>query len=300
MPGEWNPSQALNVNQSPSLFAAGEQLLAQIQARFPDFPLETLCLRWQWVAQPDAAFRWRDEESCYPASVIKLFYMAAAWAWQSQGKLAFDGDLPAALDEMIRLSSNDATGYVLDRLTDTTSGPELDEPAFAAWAEARQAVNRFYRQTWPQHFAELNACQKTWGDGPLGRERQYYGADYANRNRLTARHSADFLQLLAEDRLVNAQASQQMRQLMRRNLDPVVDESVENQVKGFLAEQMPTEAQVFSKAGWTSQVRHDVALVTLPGQAPFILVAYTNSPTWANNEQLLPFIGAQAVNLLPV
>ena len=62
----------------------------------------------------------RGDVPIYPASVIKLFYLAATHRWLEDGKLADTPELRRALYDMIVDSSNDATSYVVDMLTGTT------------------------------------------------------------------------------------------------------------------------------------------------------------------------------------
>src|SRR5689334_23027892 len=82
--------------------------------------------------QPKGA-SYRGSELWYPASVVKLFYMAAVEAWLERGKLSRDRELGGALREMIAHSDNDATNHIVDLLTGTTSGPRMAPPAFKAW-----------------------------------------------------------------------------------------------------------------------------------------------------------------------
>ena len=65
----------------------------------------------------------------YPASVIKLFYLAATHRWLEDGKLTDTPELRRAMKDMIVDSSNDATHYLIDLLTETTSGPACDSSA---------------------------------------------------------------------------------------------------------------------------------------------------------------------------
>src|SRR5689334_20995681 len=69
----------------------------------------------------------RGDVQIYPASVVKLFYLVAAHRWMEDGKLADTPELRRAMRDMIVESYNEATHYVVDLLTDTTSGPELSE-----------------------------------------------------------------------------------------------------------------------------------------------------------------------------
>src|SRR5262249_37625018 len=67
----------------------------------------------------------RGEAGTYPASVVKLFYLAAAHHQIETGALKETPELDRALHDMIVSSSNDATHYVVDVLTGTTAGPDL-------------------------------------------------------------------------------------------------------------------------------------------------------------------------------
>ena len=117
----------------------------------------------------------RGDAPIYPASVVKLFYLAAAHRWMEDGKLRDSEELQRALRDMIVESSNDATHYVLDAVTDTTSGPELPEPEMRAWGEKRNAVNRYFTSL---GYIQINAVQKPWCEGPYGRERQGAGTEF--------------------------------------------------------------------------------------------------------------------------
>ncbi|MEP6704119.1 MAG: serine hydrolase, partial [Acidobacteriota bacterium] len=76
--------------------------------------------------------RWanvRGDESIYPASVVKMFYMAALHRQLQDGKLKSTPELMRGQKDMIVDSSNEATQYILDVLTDTSSGSELPAEA---------------------------------------------------------------------------------------------------------------------------------------------------------------------------
>src|SRR5438874_1415811 len=87
---------------------------------------------------------YRGREKIYPASVIKLFYLVAAHQWLEDGKLKDTDELRRAMRDMIIDSYNEATGYIVDLLTDTTSGPELPPVELDKWFEKRNAVNRYF------------------------------------------------------------------------------------------------------------------------------------------------------------
>ena len=241
-----------------------------------------------WAEQTRGA-SWHGDQARYPASVVKLLYLVAAEAWMQRQLIDDTPELRRALADMIRNSSNDATGLVLDLLTGTTSGPALPEAAFASWALRRQLVNQWCEQLGWSEWSGCNACQKTWGDGPYGRERQFYGADLENRNRLSSDLCARLLHGVIAGALVSPPACGRMRELLNRSLDPAERAAdPDNQVDGFLGAGLPTGAQLWSKAGWMSQARHDAAYIETEGHAPTLLVVFSEGRARASDEQLLP------------
>ncbi len=83
----------------------------------------------------------RGNERVYPASVVKLFYLAAVHRWLEDRRIQETDELKRAVHDMIVDSSNEATQYVLDVLTQTTGGYELSPKEMADWQYKRNAVN---------------------------------------------------------------------------------------------------------------------------------------------------------------
>ena len=239
--------------------------------------------------EPVAGASWRGDQPRYPASVVKLLYLVAAEAWLQRRLIDDDPELRRALADMIRDSSNDATGLVVDLLTGTGSGPELPAEAFGRWSRQRQLINRWFAGlNWPE-WSGCNACQKTWGDGPYGRERQSYGEQLENRNRLSTDLTARVLHAVMAGAMVSPPADRRMQELLARSLDAAERAAdPENQVDGFLGGGLPEGAQLWSKAGWMSQARHDAAFVELPDQSSFLLVAFSEGQPCAGDDALLP------------
>lgn len=249
-----------------------------------------------WAKAPNGA-AWRGDRQRYPASVVKLLYLVAAERWLQQDLLERTPELQRALADMIRDSSNDATGLVLDLLTGTTSGPELPEEAFQRWSQQRQLVNRWCEELGWSEWHGCNACQKTWSDGPYGRERQAYGSELENRNRLNTNVTARLLHGVISGALVSPPACRRMRDLLQRSLDPHQRAAdPENQVDGFLGAGLPTGARLWSKAGWMSQARHDAAYIEVDERAPMLLVAFSEGEDCAKDDQLLPELCRQLLN----
>jgi hypothetical protein len=212
----------------------------------------------------------RETEPIYPASIVKLFYAVAAYHWLKQGKLEPSPEFNRAMRDMIVDSSNDATSYIVDILTGTTSGPELPPDAMKEWTKKRNSINDFFKAL---GYKQLNANQKPWSDGPYGRERIFVGEKMENRNLLSTKETA---RLLTEIVLRKAAAPiycDELLKYMFRDRSQLRKEP-DDQTHDYAGAGLPFDAKFWSKAGWTSTVRHD-AVYTECGDKKFILVAFT-------------------------
>lgn len=200
---------------------------------------------------------------------------------------------------MIRTSSNDATGYIVDLLTGTTGGPDLPSAAFRRWLHRRGAVQRYFeRWGWPE-FAPIRITQKTWEESPYGREQQSRAQVRSNRNRLTTEAAARLLWSIDRDDVVSKAACREMRRLLHRRLDARARrDQADNQIDGFLGEGLPADARLWSKAGWTSKTRHDAAIIELTGGRRFVLVVFSEGRKLAENSGLLPAMAKEAARLM--
>ena len=246
-------------------------------------PANELAVTLVDLADP-AAPRWashRGGEPIYPASVVKLFYLVAAHRWMEEGKLAESDELNRAMHDMIVDSSNDATHYVVDVLTGTTSGPELAPDELRAWHAKRGAVNRYFA---PLGYTGINCDKKPWCEGPYGREAQAIRAFEPKRNLLTTEATARLMTEIALDRAGTPARCARMRELLSR--DFTASATPEDQVHGFAGSALTPGMKLWSKAGWTSQTRHDAALVELPGGHRVVLVVFTENH--ATDEQSIP------------
>ncbi|MEB3338866.1 MAG: serine hydrolase [Leptolyngbyaceae bacterium] len=295
-----------------ALEAIGDRILEATWAEFPGLAQNQLALTWiaydppipvntGGALNPDSfwnyeirGFSYRGVERIYPASVVKLFYLVAIYEWLEKGMTQPSTELDRAVRDMIVDSSNDATSLVMDVLTGTTSGPELPVGPFETWKYQRNLINRYFQSlNWPE-LETININQKTWCDGPYGRERAFLGEMLDNRNMLTTNATARLLHSIVGGVAVSSQASQAMMNLMRRSLNPTdLAADPENQVTGFLGGGLPQSAQVWSKAGLTSTVRHDAAYIELPDQRPYLLIVFTEGKAHSKNEAILPFISQE-------
>ena len=239
-------------------------------------------------------FSYRGVERIYPASVVKLFYLVAVEEWLETGMTRSSAELDRAIRDMIVDSSNDATSLVVDILSGTTSGPELPPGPFETWKFQRNIVNRYFQSLGWQELESINVNQKTWGDGPYGRERAFLGELMENRNMLTTNATARLLHSIVGGVTVSSVRSQAMMTLMKRSLNPAdLKQDDENQVTGFFGAGLPQDAQLWSKAGWTSQVRHDAAYIEIPSLQPYLLVVFIEGKAHSKNQAILPFVSRQ-------
>ncbi|WP_088242222.1 serine hydrolase [Calothrix rhizosoleniae] len=296
----------------------GNQILEATWAAFPTLARNQIALTWIVYDPPvlvntggaltsDAfwnhsvrGFTYRGMEKIYPASVVKLFYLVAVHEWLDKGMVNNSLELQRAMKDAIVDSSNDATSLIVDVLTGTTSGAELPAGPFETWQYQRQIINRYYQSLKWSELETINVCQKTWGDGPYGRERAFYGEMLENRNMLTTNAIARLLHSIIGGVAVSSERSQTMMALLQRSVNPdkLPQDVEEDQVTGFLGGGLPQTAKLWSKAGWTSQVRHDAAYIEIPDQRPYLLVVFTEGKENAGNKKILPFISQQFVEVV--
>ena len=227
---------------------------------------------------------YRGDATAYPASVVKLFYLVAAHAWMQRGQLKQTAEIDRAMHDMIVNSSNDATQMIVDALTDTTGGPELEPAALAAWMEKRNAVNRYFAG---MGYSGINVNQKTVAEGAYGRERQTRGPNLENGNRLTTDAVARLLLSIVRGKAVTPERSLEMMKLLHR--DPFSKSgNPDDQATKFSGAALPPGSEYYSKAGWTSTTRHDAAYVKLPNGKEYIAVVFTVDNS--NRAEIIPFV----------
>jgi beta-lactamase class A len=258
-------------------------------------------------ATAPAGFSHQGSRPFYPCSVVKLFYLVAAQARLEEGYLSEHGELDRAMLDMIRVSSNTGTNYVIDLVTGTTGDTLLPAEEMAAWREKRGWVNRYFDSYgWPE-FGPINVCQKLMDDERYGREKMFVGADGHNHNALTTEATARLFQAVMTGTVVTPERCRLIAGHLRRSLDEnVVANTPAYQVLNYFGQGLPEGAKLWSKAGWTgwtgdptaSYRRHDAAHVLLPGGQAFTLVAFSQGRAINLNGEFLPSIAAHAAELI--
>jgi beta-lactamase class A len=259
---------------APRLQAVVDSAVAEARRQFPKLQPTQIAVTLVDLRDPARPARGshRGGEQIYPASVIKLFYLAAAHRWMEDGRLADTPELRRAMSDMIVHSYNEATHYVIDLLTGTTSGPELSEAELKAWFDQRNAVTRYFAGL---GYRNTIAHKKPWCEGPYGRESQAIKAFEPKRNFLSTDDTARLMTEIVTGKCVSARRSGEMMALLKR--DPFGKEKDADSQSKFTGSVLPEGAKLWSKAGWTSQTRHDCAYVELADGRKFVLVTFTES-----------------------
>ena len=119
----------------------------------------------------------------------------------------------------------------------------------------------------------MNANKKPWCEGPYGRETQAIKLFEPKRNMLTTDATARLMTEIVTGKCVSAKRCDEMKLLLKR--DPFSKEKDADSQSKFTGSALPEGAKLWSKAGWTSQTRHDCAYVELADGRKFVLVTFT-------------------------
>ena len=226
----------------------------------------------------------------YPASIVKLIYGLVTYSWIETNKILLTQEISDAVNKMLFYSSNDATSFLIDIITGTTSGPCIEGDIWENWKYQRSIINDWLKDLNWNELYEINCCQKTWNDEPFGREKEFYGTENKNRNMMTTDATARIL----EEIMINLDYQKDnlnLRSFLKRNLNKdVFKKDPLNQVKGFLGEGLPEHINFWSKAGLMSQARHDAAWWVDENSVKTLLVVFGNGEKYFKDETLFPKI----------
>lgn len=276
----------------PNLERQLNTLANETLAELPNLTRENLSITIVDLTNEPRRASFRGDTTYHPASVVKLFFLVSVRDAIARGKLMEDAELQRAMRDMIVDSSNDATSYVVDRMTGTTSGPELYGRAWKKWVFKRNLMNRYFATL----GYDINVNGKTWNEDIYGRDKQLLGADRKGRNRVTSDAAAALMLSIVQRRAVSAKESETMLSLLRRPIPADNTDKTDDQVVEFSGERLPSGSKLWSKAGWTSEVRHDVAYVELPTGERYVVAIFTRGG--AGDMKRLPEIGERMSALI--
>jgi hypothetical protein len=116
------------------------------------------------------------------------------------------------------------------------------------------------------------------------------------RNQLTTDATARLMTEIVTGRAVSAARCQEMMELLKRDpFEPSGDTN--NQSRAFTGLGIPPGTKLWSKAGWTSETRHDCAYLELPDGHRLVLVIFTVGH--ANERQIIPALARALIASLP-
>ncbi|WP_394835246.1 class A beta-lactamase-related serine hydrolase [Pendulispora rubella] len=214
---------------------------------------------------------YRGDVSYYPASVVKLCYLAYYEASKDAQRLADTPELVRAVKDMVTVSSNDATGFVVDSITGTTSGPELTGEAWEAWKTKRDAVTAWYHR---RGFPNLNAKQKTFCEDSYGREQAYRDGG-KNRNRMSALEAARIFAEIVRGEVAGPAGTNEMMALLARESAEAKSEDGELENARLAGRALPKGSRIWAKSGDAYDVRHLVGRVLLPDGRDLVVAVFT-------------------------
>ena len=227
-------------------------------------------------------------KTMYPASIVKLVYSLAIYYWIENKTILRDKQIDEAIYEMLGNSSNDATSFIVDLLTGTTSGPSLEKEIFNRWKYQREIINDWLKNLNWEELQNFNCCQKTWEDRPYGREKDFYSTSNKNRNAMTTDGTARVMEEIMQNIKFNKKNINLKNCLFRQIKEQSQDKDANNQINGFLGEGLPQNIPFWSKAGLMSEARHDAAWWINKNQSKTLLVVFTEGKEFANDNKFLP------------
>ena len=268
-------------------------ILREMLDKENDLTLKDIAISWINYKKVDSnlkrfGYGINNKLQIYPASIVKLVYAFGVYEWIKQGRLTINDEINKAVYKMLFYSSNDATSFIVDLLTGTTSGPSIDNEIWENWKYQREIINDWLKSLKWSEINEFNCCQKTWEDGPFGREKDFYGLRNENRNQM----STDGTAKIMDEIMLNLEYSEEniniKNCLSRTLIKASLAKDPNNQIEGFLGEGVPEETPYWSKAGLTSNVKHDAAWWSMNEDNHTLLVVFGNSAKLAQNKLFFP------------
>ena len=204
---------------------------------------------------------------------MKICFLSYYEAQKEAGRLADNPELVRAVHDMVTVSSNDATGLVVDSITGTTSGPEIADAAeWAKWKRRRDAVNDFYRA---RGYTNLNANQKTFCEDAYGREQAFRDGG-KNRNRMSAAEAARILKEIVRGEVAGPKPTAEMMTLLARDIEAEKPlEDVELEDARLAGKNLPKGTRLWAKSGDAYDYHHLVGLLALPNGREIVLAVFT-------------------------
>jgi hypothetical protein len=238
-----------------------------------------------------------DNQPIFPASVSKLFWLVALYGQYDAGILPEGTISEQDVYKMIQDSDNKPASRVVDVITGTESGGELNSEELKIWMDKRLSVNGFFKNA---GYRNLDVSQKNFPIPYLNLDRPDKGRDLQIRgkgtlpirNHLTSYDIARLLYEIDNNQAISKEYSLKIKDLLKRDLNPQVWKQKQyNSIEGFFAESLPQDSHVFSKVGWTFESRQDAAIIESPDRRTrYILVILADNPSFGDDWKVFPEI----------
>lgn len=221
------------------------------------------------VPQPDGTWRrgsYNPDAIAYPASCVKLAYLAAAMYWERTNGHPYDY-LDWCVRPMIVDSDNVATGSVVDAITGAPNyQTSIQDSTFWAWYAKRQFTENYLtsRNLLENQITFNKTYPSNSGSGPTGAES--LGLNTRGGNRMQPKCSASLMLEIVKG-AIEPGATTYMRQLLTH------DRWVLGSELGF---GLPPGAVYENKRGDAYDTLEDIAHIILPNGQEFILAAFSN------------------------
>ena len=117
---------------SEEMGLALNDILGRVCSYNKDFSREDIAITWiNYKSINKSVFKGfgtgiNNKKMVYPASIVKLVYGLATYYWIKKGRLLLSDEIIDAVRKMLSFSSNNATSFLIDLLTGTTSGPRIE------------------------------------------------------------------------------------------------------------------------------------------------------------------------------
>ena len=135
---------------SEEMGLALNDILRRVCSHDKDFSREDISITWiNYKSENKSVFKGfgtgiNNKKMVYPASIVKLVYGLAAFYWIKKGSLLLSDEIIDAVRKMLSFSSNNATSFLIDLLTGTTSGPRIEGELWENWKYQRSIITVSY------------------------------------------------------------------------------------------------------------------------------------------------------------
>lgn len=212
--------------------------------------------------------KWNEDQDFYPASFIKLFLSLMA------KETILDSPAPEpqvkekvldAIDKSLKVSDNDALSYLVDVTTQTASGPELNEQGLKEFQEKRNEITKFFQNK--KYSKNISLSNKCFSFGAYGKDAQLAA-------RVKNFCNVEDIAKIMKEIMTSSSERNDICKFMQRTpstigLEHIVQDSDEDDYQSKFIGAGLSIAKLngqqtepfFSKAAWTSKVRHDAAII---------------------------------------